>query len=206
MKTFTRSLLVGALCTAALMFLPPADQRPQAGALPLIPQHLLKLDGLLRSDVASHKSGTRRVLIRSKSSDRLALKQQLESQGYSVISQLDGETLTVVVPAQGLEAVAKWTRVLGVSSDAIVVPHGQLLGGVVGGLVGGVTGILQNTVKGLLGTVGYLLDPSLDEGANPFRQPCCAQRLDWKTRGRAKAWSWRSSTPVSKCRQSSRGA
>ena len=84
MKPVTRSLLVGVLCTAAFLFFPPAGERPQAGA-PLIPQHLLKLDGLLRSDVANHQSGTRRVLVRTKSSDRLALKQQLESLGYKVI-------------------------------------------------------------------------------------------------------------------------
>ena len=59
MKPVTRSLLVGVLCTAAFLFFPPAGERPQAGA-PLIPQHLLKLDGLLRSDVANHRcdSGT----------------------------------------------------------------------------------------------------------------------------------------------------
>jgi subtilisin family serine protease len=163
MKFLTRSLCVGVLCTAALMFLPPAGVHPQAGALP-IAQHLLKLDGLLRTDIQQHAGEKRRVLIRTKPSDRLALKQQLESQGHSVLGVLDsGDTLSVVVPVNALESVAKLSRVLGVSSDALVLPSGQLLGG----LVGGVTGVLDNTVKGLLGTVGYLLDPSLDEGGEP---------------------------------------
>ena len=65
MKLVTRSLLAGVLCTAALMFLPPAGVHPQAGAPPLA-QHLLKLDGLLRTDIKQHSGERRRVLIRTK--------------------------------------------------------------------------------------------------------------------------------------------
>jgi hypothetical protein len=172
MKLLTRSLLVGVLCTAAFMFLPPARQRAQAGA-PLIPQHLLKLDGLLRSDVANQQNGTRRVLVRTKSSDRSALKQQLESQGYKVIGDT-GDALTAIVPTTGLETLAKSTTVLGISADAIVRPHADLLGGLLDGVtgvlepvVGTVTGTVEPTLGSLLGIVGFVLDPSLDEGGQP---------------------------------------
>ena len=112
MKLFARSLFAGLLCTAALLFLPPAGERPQAGALP-IAQHLLKLDGLLRNDVNRRSSEKRRVLIRTRPSDRQALKQQLESQGLSVLGAFDsGDTLNVIVPGDALESVAKLNRVL----------------------------------------------------------------------------------------------
>src|SRR6187431_2166844 len=114
MKAVTRSLLVGVLCTAAFMFLPPAGDRAQAGA-PQIPQHLLKLDGLLRLDVAKHTDGKRRVLIRVSPAERQALQQLLESQGHDVVGQSEsGDTLTVIVAADALEGLAKSTRVLGV--------------------------------------------------------------------------------------------
>src|SRR6185436_20724397 len=98
MKLFGRSLFVGLLCTTAVLFLPAAGVRPQAGALP-IAQHLLKLDGLLRSDVANRTTGPRRVLIRTKPVDGQALRQQLESLGSAVTAQsAAGDTLYASVP------------------------------------------------------------------------------------------------------------
>jgi hypothetical protein len=174
-----------------------ACRRAAAGGCAADSAALLKLDGLLRSDVANHQSGTRRVLIRTKSSDRLALKQQLESQGYKVIGD-SGDALTAVVPTTGFEALAKSTKVLGISADAIVRPHADLLGGLLGGVtgvlepvVGTVTGIVEPTLGSLLGIVGFVLDPSLDEGGNPYRPRSSAPRSGCRTPAPARASSSR---------------
>src|SRR5205809_774358 len=70
----------------------------------------------------------------------------------------------VVVPAESLEALAKSAKVLGISADAIVRPHG-LLDGLVGGLLGSVTKTVTGTVGLLVNTVGNILDPALDDAS-----------------------------------------
>ena len=64
-----------------------------------------------------------------------------------------------MVPAEALEGVAKSSKVLGISADAVVRPTGLL-----DGLLGTVTKVLVGTVDGLLGTIGNVLDPALDNG------------------------------------------
>ena len=157
-----RTLLGGVLATT-LALLVVADNRTHAQGLK-VAQHLKKLDGLLRVDVDQRAGGTRRVLIRTTAENREALKQLLAAQGHDVLAELDGDTLTAVVPAQALESLAKSSTVLGVSADAVVRSHG-LLDGLVGGLLGTVTKTLTSTVGTLLNTVGNILDPSLDDAS-----------------------------------------
>jgi serine protease AprX len=150
--------------TTALALLVIADPRPHAQGLN-VAQHLKKLDGLLRVDVDQQAGGARRVLIRT--SDKAALKRLLAAQGHQLLPDVDDAgTLGVVVPAESLEALARSSKVLGISADAVVRPHGDLLGGLLGTLtetVGGTVGILGGTVGGLLNTVGNVLDPALDD-------------------------------------------
>src|SRR5690348_569938 len=156
-----RTLLRGVLATA-LALLVVLDNPSHAQGLK-VAQHLKKLDGLLRVDVDQQAGGARRVLIRTTAADKDALRQLLASQGNQVLANLgEGDTLNVVVPAESLEALAKSGKVLGISADAVVRPHG-LLDGLVGGLLGTVTQTLTGTVGGLLNTVGNILDPALDD-------------------------------------------
>src|SRR5687768_2850224 len=154
-----RTVFGGVLATV-LALLVVADNRPHAQGLK-VAQHLKKLDGLLRVDVDQQAGGARRVLIRTTAENREAVKQLLAAKG-EVLSELDGDTLTAVVPAESLESIAQSSKVLGLSADAVVRPHG-LLDGLVGGLLGTVTNVLTSTVDGLLGTIGNVLDPSLDD-------------------------------------------
>ena len=148
----------GVLATA-LALLVVADNRTHAQGLK-VAQHLKKLDGLLRSDVDQQAGGARRVLIRTTAADKDALRQLLAAQGHQVLADLDGDdTLNVVVPAEALEGLAKSSKVLGISADAVVRPTGLL-----DGLLGTVTKVLVGTVDGLLGTIGNVLDPALDNG------------------------------------------
>src|SRR5688572_12182494 len=176
MKLFTRSLLVGALCTTAILFSPAADIRPHAQAPPAT-QHLLKLDGLLRADVQRNGGGSeQRVLIRIKNGngDKEVVRKQLESLGVPAVDEFDsGDTLSLTVPAKALEGLARSPRVLSISTDAVVRTHG-LLGGLVGtatGLVGGLvettTQVLTSTVGSVLKTVVNVIDPSMDTGGQP---------------------------------------
>jgi len=143
----------------ALALLVVADNRTHAQGLK-VAQHLKKLDGLLRSDVDQQAGGARRVLIRTTAADKDALRQLLAAQGHQVLADLDGDdTLNVVVPAEALEGLAKSSKVLGISADAVVRPTGLL-----DGLLGTVTKVLVGTVDGLLGTIGNVLDPALDNG------------------------------------------
>ena len=148
---------------AALSVLVVADGSHAQGLK--VAQHLNKLDGLLRSDVDQQAGGPRRVLIRT--TDKDALKQLLASQGHQLLPDLDeSDTLSVVVPAEALEGLAKSSKVLGISADAIVRPHSDLLGGLLGTVTGVVTNTvdtLTGTVGGLLGTIGNVLDPALDD-------------------------------------------
>jgi serine protease AprX len=152
--------LFGGVLAAVLALLVVGDQRPHAQGLNSA-QHLKKLDGLLRVDVDQRAGGARRVLIRTTAQNRDAVKQLLASKGQ-LLAELDGETLTALVPAASLEGLAKSNSVLGVSADAVVRPTG-LLDGLVGGLLGTVTNVLTGTVEGLLGTIGNVLDPALDD-------------------------------------------
>jgi len=146
----------------ALALLVVADHRTHAQGL-RVAQHLKKLDGLLRLDVDQQAGGARRVLIRTTAADKEALRQLLASQGNAILPDLDGDnTLNVVVPAESLEALAKSGKVLGISADAVVRPHG-LLDGLVGGLLGTVTKTVTGTVGLLVNTVGNVLDPALDD-------------------------------------------
>ena len=150
------------MLATALTLLVVLDNPSHAQGLK-VAQHLKKLDGLLRVDVDQQAGGARRVLIRTTAADKDALRQLLASQGNQVLADLDeGDTLNVVVPAESLEALAKSGKVLGISADAVVRPHG-LLDGLVGGLLGTVTQTLTGTVGGLLNTVGNILDPALDD-------------------------------------------
>jgi serine protease AprX len=154
----------GVLATA-LTLLVVADNRTHAQGLN-VAQHLKKLDGLLRSDVDQHAGGARRVLIRTTAENRETVRRLLAAQGHNVLVDLDDDTLTAVVPAEALEGLAKSTRVTGISADAIVRPHSDLLGGLLGTVtktVGGTVGVLTGTVGSLLNTVGYVLDPALDD-------------------------------------------
>jgi serine protease AprX len=147
--------LLGGVLAAAIALLVVAD-RSQAQGLK-VAQHLKKLDGLLRSDVDRQAGGARRVLIRT--TDKEALKQLLASQGVELLPDLDeNDTLNVVVPAESLEALAKSSKVLGISADAVVRPHGDLLGELLGTVTQTVTGV----VGGLVNTIGNVLDPALD--------------------------------------------
>jgi serine protease AprX len=155
--------LLGGVLAATLALLVVADNRTHAQGLK-VTQHLKKLDGLLRVDVDNRAGGARRVLIRTTAENREAVKQLLAAQGHDLLAELDGDTLTAVVPAESLESLAKSSKVLGVSADAVVRPHG-LLDGLVGGLLGTVTKVVTGTVDGLLGTIGYVLDPALDDAS-----------------------------------------
>ena len=147
------------MLATALALLVVADNRTHAQGLK-VAQHLKKLDGLLRSDVDQQAGGARRVLIRTTAADKDALRQLLAAQGHQVLADLDGDdTLNVVVPAEALEGLAKSSKVLGISADAVVRPTGLL-----DGLLGTVTKVLVGTVDGLLGTIGNVLDPALDNG------------------------------------------
>jgi serine protease AprX len=162
--TWLRAALVCLLAVIA-----SADTRTQARGFD-VPQHLKKLDGLLRTDVDQRATGARRVLIRTTAADREAVRRLLQAQGNQILPDLtDDRTLNVVVPADALETLAKSGKVLGISADAVVRPHG-LLDGLLGALtktvgntLGGTVGLLGNTVGGLLNTVGNVLDPALDD-------------------------------------------
>jgi hypothetical protein len=92
-----------------------------------------------------------------------------------------------VVPAESLEALAKSGKVLGISADAVVRPHGLL-----DGLLGTVTKVLTGTVDTLLGTIGNVLDPSLDDASagEPVPPAVLRATLGCRTRGRARASRW----------------
>jgi len=155
-----RSRWVRGVLATALALLMVADHRTHAQGLQ-VAQHLKKLDGLLRLDVDQQAGGARRVLIRTTAADKEALRGLLAAQGNEILPDLDGDdTLNVVVPAESLEALAKSGKVLGISADAIVRPHGLL-----DGLLGTVTKVLTGTVDTLLGTIGNVLDPSLDDAS-----------------------------------------
>src|SRR5688572_1175372 len=98
----------GVLATA-LALLVVADNRTHAQGLK-VAQHLKKLDGLLRVDVDQQAGGARRVLIRTTAENREAVRQLLAAQGQ-VLSELDGDTLTAVVPAESLESIAQSSKV-----------------------------------------------------------------------------------------------
>jgi serine protease AprX len=172
----------------ALALLVVADNRTHAQGLK-VAQHLNKLDGLLRVDVDQQAGGARRVLIRTTAENREAVKQLLAAQGQ-VLGELDGDTLTAVVPAESLESIAKSSKVLGLSTDAVVRPHG-LLDGLVGGLLGTVTKTLTGTVGGLLNLVGNVLDPALDDPSVGEPVPPAVLRA---TLGVQDAWSGRGVT------------
>src|SRR6185503_9735957 len=177
-----RTLLRGVLATAFALLV-VADHRTHAQGL-RVAQHLKKLDGLLRLDVDQQAGGARRVLIRTTAADKEALRQLLASQGNAILPDLDGDnTLNVVVPAESLEALAKSGKVLGISADAVVRPHG-LLDGLVGGLLGTVT-------KTLTGTVGGLLNPALDDPSAGEPVPPAVLRA---TLGVQDAWTGRGVT------------
>jgi serine protease AprX len=144
---------------------------------------------LLRVDVDQQAGGARRVLIRTTAENREAVKQLLAAQGQ-VLGELDGDTLTAVVPAESLESIAKSSKVLGLSTDAVVRPHG-LLDGLVGGLLGTVTKTLTGTVGGLLNLVGNVLDPALDDPSVGEPVPPAVLRA---TLGVQDAWSGRGVT------------
>ncbi|HEV8395154.1 MAG TPA: S8 family peptidase [Vicinamibacterales bacterium] len=151
-----RSKWVHGVLATALTLLVVADNRTHAQGLK-VAQHLQKLDGLLRLDVDQQAGGARRVLIRT--TDKEALKQLLASQGHELLTDLEGDdTLSVVVPAEALEGLAKSTKVVGISADAVVRPTDLL-----GGLLGTVTKVLTGTVSTLLDTVSNVLDPALDD-------------------------------------------
>ena len=115
----------GVLATA-LALLVVADNRTHAQGL-RVAQHLKKLDGLLRLDVDQQAGGARRVLIRTTAADKETLRQLLAAQGNQILPDLDADdTLSVVVPAEALEALAKSGKVLGISADAVVRPTGLL--------------------------------------------------------------------------------
>jgi len=157
-----RSRWVRGVLATALALLVVADNRTHAQGLK-VAQHLKKLDGLLRLDVDQQAGGARRVLIRTTAADKEALKSLLAAQGNQILPDLAADdTLSVVVPAESLEALAKSGKVLGISADAVVRPHG-LLDGLVGGLLGTVTKTLTGTVDLLINTVGNILDPALDD-------------------------------------------
>jgi hypothetical protein len=101
------------------------DEPPQAGALP-IAKHLLKLDGLLRSDVRITRTGHGGCSF-ARAERSSACKQQLESLGYQVLGRLDGEHLTAVVPAEALEALAKSNTGARYFRRRDRLPHGSCL-------------------------------------------------------------------------------
>jgi serine protease AprX len=177
---------------AVLALLVVADHRTHAQSVN-VAQHLEKLDGLLRVDVDRRAGGARRVLIRTTAENREALKQRLASRGQ-LLGELGGDTLTAVVPADALEGLAKSSQVLGLSADAVVRPHGDLLGGLLGTVTKTVTGtvdILGGTVDGLLGTIGNVLDPALDAPSTGEPVPPAVLRA---TLGLQDAWSGRGVT------------
>ena len=162
---FKGSMGVRVVLATALTLLTIADNRSQARGLD-VAVHLKKLDGLLRDDIAQRAGGERRVLIRTRPADRAALRKLLKARGEDVLAELDaGDTLSVVVPSDALEALAKSNSVVGISADAIVRAHGG--SGLLGGLLGGLTKTLVKTVGALVDTVGNVLDPSMDEGGEP---------------------------------------
>ena len=162
---FHRSTWVRGVLATALALLVVADNRTHAQGLK-VAQHLQKLDGLLRVDVEERAGGARRVLIRTTAADKESLRRLLAAQGNQVLDGLDGDdTLNVVVPAEALDALAKSSKVLRISADAVVRPQGDLLGGLLGTVtktVGGTLGTLTGTLGTLVDTVGNVLDPALD--------------------------------------------
>jgi serine protease AprX len=171
-RLYAHCLLVA--LAAAIILSPVAVDGPKAQSLVNL-QPLAKLDGLLRFDVAGHRGGTRQVLIRTRPGDLAAVQQLLAAKGlWAGADFATGDTLRAVVPADVLNELAKSERVLRISTDAIVRPHGDLLDGLVGvltGTVSTVTGTFTTTVdtvtSPLLNTIGNVLDPSLDQGGEP---------------------------------------
>ena len=161
-------MLLRVVLATALVLLSIADTRPQASGLDVAP-HLKKLDGLLRLDVDQQAGGARRVLIRTTAADKETLRRLLAAQGHQILADLDeDDTLSVVVPAESLEALAKSGKILGISADAVVRPHSDLLGGLLGTAsrtVTGTAGLLVGTVGTILDTVGNILDPALDDAS-----------------------------------------
>jgi serine protease AprX len=181
---------VRGVLAAALTLLVVADNRTHAQGLK-VAQHLKKLDGLLRLDVDQQAGGARRVLIRTTAADKETLRRLLAAQGNEILPDLDADdTLSVIVPAESLEGLAKSGKVLGISADAIVRPHG-LLDGLVGGLLGTVTKTLTGTVGLLVNTVGNVLDPALDDPSKGEPVPPALLRA---TLGLQDSWTGRGVT------------
>jgi serine protease AprX len=89
---------------------------------------LKKLDRSLQTDVLQHKSGRRRVLIRSRPADRAALTALLAAHGARVLGEVRGNTWSVDVPSSALAALMADPSVLRISSDAIVRTRADLAG------------------------------------------------------------------------------
>ena len=172
---FRRPGWVRAVSATALALLAVADNRTHAQGFNAA-QHLKKLDGLLRLDVDQRAGGARRVLIRTTAANRDAVRELLAAQGHGVMAELDGGTLTAVVPADALEALAKSSGVTGISADAVVRPDGDLPGGRFG------TAATRQTVG---------RRPSAHDAASRCRPRCCGPPSACRNRGPAAASPWR---------------
>jgi serine protease AprX len=159
---FTQCL--GLVFAAAILLSPLAANEPHAQALTGV-RHLEKLDHLLRFDVAEKRSGSRRVLIRTNPGDTATIEKLLAARGYASSRFLSGDTLQSTLPSDVLEDLVSSKSVVGISADAIVRPHGSLLGGLLGGVVKTVTSTLDAVTSPLLNTIGNVLDPALDAGS-----------------------------------------
>jgi serine protease AprX len=175
-----KGLCVGAVLAAALIVSPLAVDAPLAQS-PGIGQQLSKLDTLLRTDVAAHRGGSRRVIIRTRAGDRAAIQQLLAARGHAVVADAAGDTLRGELPAGLLQELAASSRIAGISVDAVVTPSADLLGSLLkattGTLVTTVNTLTTTAVKPLLNTVGNLLDPSLDTGGEPVPPAVLRQTL-----------------------------
>jgi serine protease AprX len=129
-----------------LTVLSGADTRTSASAQPL--QRLAdKLDTTLQAVVENGETAPQRVIIRTRPGRRAALRESLRAHGDRILSEHASlDALTAVVHGGDLAALADSDAILSVSRDAIVRPHGQLLGG-----------LLRRTLRTVLGTVGDLV-------------------------------------------------
>ncbi|HEY6508648.1 MAG TPA: S8 family serine peptidase, partial [Vicinamibacterales bacterium] len=160
-RTWARVVL-----TVALALLAVTDSATQVRSTPLGLQ-LKKLDGILRADVDRQSSGVRRVIVRVRPGERSALRRLMAAQGESVLAEHPSvDALTAIVPAEDLEWLAQQGSVLSVSADAVVRPHGQILG-LLKTVTDTVGGLAAGTVGTLLDTVGSIIDPGMDEGGEP---------------------------------------
>jgi serine protease AprX len=166
MTVFKRTSRYSAISALlALAFVAAGDFGVAADQLPS--RRLMeRLDGHLRQAVAARRSEPQRVIIRVRPGQRDAIRRLLEGHEDTVLAEHQSlEAMTAVVHGDDLAALAAHDAIVSMSTDAIVRPHGQLLGGLLGGLTQTLVKVVEvavGTVTGLVGDIVGILhfDPA----------------------------------------------